>query len=212
MLFGENPALEAGDVNTKNSGWDASGARFTNTLSGATADIWLGDGVEPKDLIQYQFPAIEELEDWGGRGVYMGYFLSWSGWNNAIFSLSHGMAPHSGSYEDIGIHYKHHSLDTNFSSLVNFMLKYMKFGFGQVSELAAYDIREGRITRREGAALVKKLDGKCSPKYIQGFCEWIGISEKEFWRIAEKYRGPMWSKGGDGQWNLKILFGNSMMI
>jgi len=35
VLFGENPALEAGDVNVDNPGWDASGVKFSNTLSGA---------------------------------------------------------------------------------------------------------------------------------------------------------------------------------
>ena len=78
----------------------------------------------------------------------MGYFLNWRGWENAIFSIAHGLTPHSGFYEDLGVHYKHHSIDSDFGAAVNFMLKHIKFGFGETTEQASYDVRTGRITRQ----------------------------------------------------------------
>ena len=63
-----------------------------------------------------------------------------------------------------------------------------------------YDLREGRITRDEAIELVKKYDGKCSEVYIEKFCSYIGISQKEFWRVTEKFRGPMWKKDQKGNW------------
>jgi hypothetical protein len=48
--------------------------------------------------------------------------------------------------------------------------------------------------------LVKKYDGKCSEVYIEKFCSYIGISQKEFWRVTEKFRGPMWKKDQKGNW------------
>jgi hypothetical protein len=51
VLFGENPALEAGDVNRSSPGWDASGIRYSNTLSGAAVEQWLDDDIERRDLI-----------------------------------------------------------------------------------------------------------------------------------------------------------------
>ena len=203
VFFGENPALEAGDTNTDYPGWDASGVRFSNTLSGAATDIWLGDGVTKDDLILYTFPNKEELESWGGRGVFMGYFLDWSGWNNAVFSLRHGLTPHHSSHEELGIHYKHHSLDSNNGAAVNFMMKHVKFGFGETTEQASYDVRAGRMTREEAAALVKKLDGKCSDKFIRDFCKWIGITINEFTANVGKFRGPMWYQNNNGEWQLK---------
>lgn len=203
VLFGENPALEAGDVNTENPGWDASGVRFSNTLSGGANDIWLGEGVTKKDLIQYTFPSLEDLEQWGGRGVFMGYFLDWSGWNNAVFSIAHGMTPHSADYEDLGMHYKHHSLDSNNGAAVNFMMKYIKFGFGETTEHTSYDVRAGRMSREEACALVKRLDGKCNRRFIEDFCKWINISSDEFWSVANSYRGAMWYKNNKDEWMLK---------
>ena len=203
VLFGENPALEAGDTNTGHPGWDASGVRFSNTLSGAATDIWLGGEVDKNDLILYTFPSQEELERWAGRGVFMGYFLDWSGWKNAVFSLKHGLIPHHASHEELGLHYKHHSLDSDNGAAVNFMMKYVKFGFGETTEHTSYDVRAGRLTREEAAALVRRLDGKCSKKFIQSFCSWIGIRDDQFEEVVEKFRGPMWYKDNISQWQIK---------
>ncbi|MCK6419252.1 MAG: N-acetyl sugar amidotransferase [Alphaproteobacteria bacterium] len=205
VFFGENAALENGDTNTENPGWDASGIRYSNTLAGAAHEIWLDEanGIRREDLIPYTFPHASELQEWGGRGVFMGYFLNWSGWNNAVFSIGHGMTPHSLDYEDLGMHYKHHSLDSNNGAAVNFLMKYIKFGFGEATEHASYDVRANRITRKEAIALVKRLDGKCNPKLIKDFCSWIDITEESFWEIANSYRGTMWRQDTRGEWHLK---------
>ncbi len=200
VLLGENPALEAGDKNMDTPGWDASGIRFNNTLGGALVDMWLGDGIERRDLIPYTFPSQQELDAWGGRGVFMGYFLNWSGWDNAVFAMRHGMQPINAKYDDIGIHYLHNSLDSNNGAMVNSMLKHIKLGFGNTTEFSTYDVRNGRMTRAEAAALVKRLDGKCHVSYIKEFCNWIGISVDEFWRVANGYRGTMWNQDKSGEW------------
>jgi len=202
VLLGENPALEAGDKNTAMPGWDASGIRFNNTLGGAVVDTWLGDGIERRDLIPYTFPSQKELEYWGGRGVFMGYFLDWSGWDNAVFAINHGMQTIDTNYDDIGIHYLHNSLDSNNGAMVNSMLKHIKLGFGNASEFSAYDVRSGRLTRTEAAALLKRLDGKCHPRYVEDFCNWIGVTVFDFWEVADNYRGEMWHKNRNGEWKI----------
>ena len=45
------------------------------------------------------------------------------------------------------------------------MIKYLKYGFGRVSDYVNEDIRLGRITIDEGILLNEKYDGKCSEKY-----------------------------------------------
>lgn len=203
VLFGENPALEAGDVNRSSPGWDASGIRFSNTLSGAAVEQWLCDGIERRDLIPYTFPSVSELKQWGGRGIFMGYFLNWSGWQNGAFAFRHGMQPINEPYEDIGIYYRHNSLDSNNGAFVNSYLKYLKFGFGHTTEFSSYDVRAGRLTRAEATALVKKYDGKCHPRFIRDFCAWVGLSEEDFAAAAERWRGKMWRPDKAGQWTLE---------
>src|SRR5882757_6978662 len=82
--------------------------------------------------------------------------------------------------KDIGLPYLHNSLDSNLA-IVNSMLKHVKLGFGHSTEFTSYDVRCGRITRQEAVRLVKELDGRCHPRFIRDYCDWIGISENEFW-------------------------------
>ena len=69
---------------------------------------------------------------------------------------------------------------------------------------ACYDFREGRISRKEAIDLVLKLDGKCSNDYIKKFCEYTGITNEEFWKTTEKFRGVMWKKDTNGKWENEL--------
>ncbi len=203
VFFGENPALEAGDLNTQGDGWDATKIINNNTLGGHGADIWLGDGVASKDLLPYIYPSEEELNAWGGRGFFMGYFISWSGYRNGSFAVDHGMEGIKADPKDIGIHLFHNCLDSNNGGIVNSMLKHIKLGFGNTTEFVSYDIREGRVTREEAIKLVKELDGNCHPRYIEDYCRWIGITVEEFWKVANSFRGDMWERGTLNGWQIK---------
>lgn len=198
VLFGENAALERGDKESQHSGWDASAIRFSNTMGGGSTDIWLDDklGIEKKDLIAYNFPSPKELDKWGGRGVYMGFFMNWSAYINGVFSLQNGLKPRQMDYEEFGGPFKHNSLDADCTTLVNYLLKYMKFGFAETTEHLSPEIRRGLLTRKEAAALVTRLDGKCDVRFIEQFCEWADISKETFYKVAETYRGDMWEKQG----------------
>ena len=72
-------------------------------------------------------------------------------------------------------------------------------------DVSCYDLRDGLLTRDEAIELVKKYDGKCSEVYIEKFCNYIGISQKEFWSVVEKFRGSMWKKDEKGNWHNTYL-------
>ena len=67
------------------------------------------------------------------------------------------------------------------------MIKYYKFGFGRVTDYLNYEIRQGKIKREDAIKLVEKYDGKCDPKYIRSFCNYINISESEFWNTVSNF-------------------------
>lgn len=202
VFFGENPGLEAGDKNMSRPGWDATGIKYNNTLGGQGIDIWTGDGIEEPDLLPYIFPSDEEMAKWGGRGIFMGYFLDWSVWNNAVFTLKRGFECINEPHRDIGIPYQHNSLDSNHGGIVNAMLKHIKLGFGHTTEFTSYDVRAGRITRPEAVRLVRELDGRIHPRFIRDYCDWVDITEKQFWDVANSYRGSMWRQTPKGEWEL----------
>jgi N-acetyl sugar amidotransferase len=201
VFFGENPSLEAGDCN-EGEGWDATTIRNNNTLGGAAYEIWLDDYISEKNLIQYRFPTEKEFSSWGGKGVFMGYYLNWSGWENARFAISKGMKCIDDTYRNIGLPYTYNSLDSDNGGILNAMLKHLKFGFGNTTELTSYDTRYGRISRSEAALIIRELDGKCHQKYMDAYCSWVGITVEQFRNHTETLRGTMWVKTPSG-WELE---------
>ena len=183
----DSNALKANEMNTMSSGWE---------------EYLEVEGVTEKDLHMFRYDR-KRLEEKSIRGIWLQYFLKeWSFRGNAEFSKRNGLwwRPDNFDPNDIGTYVSFAQLDSDLVQ-VNQMLKYIKFGFGQCMDHACYDLRDGRITREEAIELVKKYDGKCSEKYILQFCNYIGITVEEFWRVANQFRGPMWIKKPDGKWH-----------
>ena len=43
-----------------------------------------------------------------------------------------------------------------------------------------------------------------SSEYIVKFCFFFEISQDVFWDTIEKFRGDMWTRNSDGEWENKI--------
>ena len=203
IIQGENVGLTVG-VRKDGVGVDANAlnANKLNTLSSGWEE-YLDQGVSVRDLFLYHYDR-EEMAREGIKAIWLQYYVrEWSTPGNAEFSMAHGLTilpEHFNPYE-IGTYVGFSQLDGSLHT-VNQMLKYIKFGFGQCTDHACYDIREGRLTREEGIELVKKYDGKCGARYIQTLCDYIEISVDEFWQVANSWRGPMWRKTSKGEWVL----------
>jgi hypothetical protein len=68
---------------------------------------------------------------------------------------------------------------------------------------AAQEIRNGKTTRDEGVALVRRFDDEFPAKYFHEFLEYTGISERRFRACVDAGRSPhLWKKDG-GEWKLR---------
>jgi N-acetyl sugar amidotransferase len=205
IIHGENAALTLGVSNIgQGKGYDAFEVTEMNTLLTGWQD-YLVDGVEEKDLFFYHFNK-KRLQEKGVRAIWIQYFLKdWSNHNNAKFAEKHGFKTRSSNFNPstIGTYVTYAQLDSDLIQ-VNQFLKCIKLGFGQCLDHVCYDLRDGRMTRKEAIDLVKKYDGKCSTKYIKKFCNYNEINLDEFWQTVEKFRGPMWKKV-DGTWKNTFL-------
>ena len=77
------------------------------------------------------------------------------------------------------------------------ILKLYKLGYSKVTDHASREIRYNRISRNQGINLVRKYELN-PPKYINLFCNWLGVNEKsldfvlnrnrnnQFWEEKEK--------------------------
>jgi hypothetical protein len=170
IWWGENTALQLGDLNVMGkSGSDGNNLRKMNTLGGGDITWILSEEIRKNDVLQYSYPSEQEMEDANLRITFLGYFWNdWSLIDNGIFSCLRGLDIRNEKPWEIGDPVGVTSLDEDWVTL-NQLIKYLKFGFGRISDYVNEDIRNGRTTREEAIALTKKYDGKCSPKYIESF-------------------------------------------
>ena len=181
ILWGENPALQLGDLKTLGkTGYDGNNLRHMNTLSSGTQ--WMVEaGYTPQQLLPYQYPAPEAFDAAGLQIVYLGWFLGdWSLVNNAAYSAAEGLAVRTDLVDATGDLYGVTALDEDFTP-INQMIKYYKFGFGRTTDYCNEEIRLGRMTRERAIALVSAHDHACSPGYIQRYADYLGIGVPQFW-------------------------------
>ena len=203
VIQGDNPGQVFGiNKETQNSG-DALTILKHNTIEGDIVKRYCFDEITEKDLFMYHFDVNEVLNS-NMKAVWLSHYAKeWSVLHNAEFSIKRGLQIRPSDIDpyEQGTYRRFFQLDAD-GLEVNQLLKYIKFGFGQATDHACFDVRSGHISRDEGVFLVKELDGKCGSSYIRNFCRYINISEKEFREHADTFRGPMWERA-DGRWILK---------
>jgi len=203
MFYGENPVLTIGEKHGYLHG-DASQLKQGNTIAGGPGSL-LPEDITPQDPHFYFYPPDEDMQEAKLRLVYLGYYMSdWSGRNNAEFAIGRGLEVRSEPPEMTGDLWSFSCLDEDFS-IVNQFLKYLKLGFGRVTDQVCEAINAGIMKRDEGLDLVKKYDGRCDVSFIRRFCKYLDITEEEFWHIAEGFRNPkIWEKNDERTWKLQV--------
>lgn len=182
ILWGENPALQLGDMKTLGrTGYDGNNLRYMNTLQSGK-EWMLRRGYSERELIAYTYPEVEEFLQANLNIIYLGWFLGdWSLVNNAMYSCSHGLEIRRNDVSMTGDLFGVTALDEDFTP-INQMIKYYKFGFGRTTDYVNEEIRLGRISRDEGIKLVGRYDHCCALEYIRDYCDYLEIGIEDFWR------------------------------
>ncbi|HVW20874.1 MAG TPA: N-acetyl sugar amidotransferase [Opitutaceae bacterium] len=203
IFYGENPVLTIGEKHGRIDG-DASQLKKGNTIAGGPTPL-LPPDLTPRDAHFYYYPPDEDMAAARLRLVYLGYYMAdWSGRANAQFAVARGLEVRTEPPEATGDLWGFSCLDEDFS-IVNQFLKYLKLGFGRVTDQVCEAISSGAMTRIEGLDLVRRYDGKCDPEFIRRFCAYLEIPEAVFWDFAEKFRNPnYWRRDDSGQWRLQV--------
>jgi N-acetyl sugar amidotransferase len=209
IWWGENAALQLGDLNVMGkNGSDGNNLRKMNTLGGGDITWLLDNEIRKIDVLQYVYPSEEEMENANLRITFLGYFWKdWSLVDNGNFAVLRGLDIRNESPTEIGDPLGITSLDEDWVGM-NQMIKYLKFGFGRITDYVNEDIRNERITRDEAIKLVEKYDGNCSPKYIKSFCDYIEITVDQFWEQVDKsVNKDLFYKDSYGKWIPKFNVG-----
>lgn len=84
--------------------------------------------------------------------------------------------------------------------------KFIKFGFQRVSDIACRFVRDGFLTKEQAELLIKEKDYICDPAAKRDFCNTIGITEKYFNEIVDKFANrDLLIKDVNGVWRRRDL-------
>jgi len=214
VLWGENPSLQLGDLNTAGkTGWDGNQVRHMNTLQGGDPGWMLGSGIRKSQILQYYYPSARNMKRAGIQLIFLGYFWKdWSLIDNAGYSIVNGLEIRNENPREIGDPYGVTSLDEDWVGM-NQMIKYFKYGFGRTTDYVNEEIRRGRMTRSEGVTMVREYDGACGQAYIQSFCRYIDLKPKKFWETVDRFvNKKLFKKNFRGKWVPKFNVGISNFL
>lgn len=203
IIWGENPQLEYGGpaASRDNEILDKRWRQEFGCMRGFREEDMVDEEISMSDLKSLLYPSDEEIQRVGVTGLFYGYFFKW----NSIEHLkiveklgwSHLPQPWPGSWLDW------ENCDMKFLDIREH-LKWVKYGYGRVTDQVNIYIRNGEITREEAIKIVKERDGKFSPEHKEEFCKFIGITGQEFNRIRDTFvNTDIFERDEDGEWRLK---------
>lgn len=205
VIWGENPQFEYGNEGEGLAG-SAAQQKTCCALSNQGAAHWVGDGVTLQDLISFQHPTENELKAAGVTAIYLSYYIRWDSHNTRDFAVERGLSIRpTRELLGTGGYWNFEQLDDEIP-IISHLLKYLKYGYGRATDQACRDIRWGYITREEGLRLAQEYDGHCNPDYIRRYCDYIGTTEQEFWRVADSFRNSDIWEQVDGKWKLNLEY------
>lgn len=191
LIWGENSQNEYGgpasdaENNTLTRRWLEE---FGGLLGLRVSDMVGQLGLTKKDLIQFTYPTDAELASVGVTGLFLGHYVPWDGYTNALVSGGLGMEMTPHAVEGSMVNYE--NLDNAHQNIHDYF-KFIKYGFGRTTDFACLHLRRGRLSRADALMLVKRLDGKFPWSYIGNKLEdmlgEMDMDLDEFKKVCERF-------------------------
>ena len=202
IMYGENGEVEyGGSMKNANSPTRIIEDHDEHYFSGLPPEFWAEHGISLKDLYPFCAPKHEDIISNKTEIHFMSYYKFWDPQENFYYSQENtGFEPNPERSQ--GTYSKYASLDDRFDGF-HYYLASIKFGIGRATSDTAHEIRDGKITREEGVALVKKYDLEFPNKYYAEFLDYCSISDEEFKEIINSWRSDhIWINRGP-EWELR---------
>ncbi len=138
-----------------------------------------------KELYWLTYPSAEDMRDVGVSAAHWSYFENWDPYEHYLVAKDKcGLQEHSerssGTYNNFA------QTDTSLYNL-HVYLMYLKFGFGRCTQDVGIDIRRGAMSRKQGLALVRKLDREDPEIYIPQYLDYFGMKRDEFDAVLDRH-------------------------
>lgn len=140
--------------------------------------------VSKKDLSPLIYPALSEIKKNNLRGIYLGNYVLWDA---------------KVQTEDMIRQYKYETMiqqrtHNNYESIycknnagVHDYIKYLKYGYGKVTDHINRDIRFKRISREDAKKIINEYEQRI-PKDLDIFLDWLKITKKNFYSKIKNFK------------------------
>ena len=157
-------------------------------------------GLFVEDVEPFAYPSDKEIEAVGVRGIYLNNFIRWDSkkqHEQMIDAYGYETALQQRTFDT------YNDVDCFHYSGLHDYIKFLKHGYGKVTDHASREIRLKRLTREEGIELVLEYQD-IVPKDIDLFLDWLGMNDGEFFEHINQRRSPVvWEKTNSNGWHLK---------
>ncbi len=161
---------------------------FGGLLGLRVSDLMGLEGLEKKDLIPYTYPSDDEVHSVGVTGLFLGHYIPWDGFTNAVVAQNHGWEAWPKIVEGAALDYE--NLDNLYHGIHDYF-KFLKFGFGRATDHVCMQIRRGRLSREDALEIVRVRDGKFPGTYLdiplEKILGRIDMRVEDFQKICDRF-------------------------
>ena len=185
LIFWGEPSAEYTSYYSYDQPEEVDEKRFNRFVNlGITAQdmyVRLEGTVDERDLKPFTYPPLKELRRINYRSVCLGSYIPWDVKTQARI-IQDELGWQGDEVENVPPGYNYEKIECAMQGVRDY-IKYIKRGYTRPTHLASIDIRNGRLSRRQGLQMVEEYEGKRPPS-LDLFLEFVGLSEEQFMEIA----------------------------
>lgn len=130
-----------------------------------------------RDLAPFTYPKRADLQKLGVRSICLGSYIPWdTAAQSAIIAKELGWE--ADEVEGMPARYGYEKIECQMQGVRDY-IKWLKRGYGRVTQMTALDRRRGRISKHEATTLINDYEGN-RPASLDLFLEHIEMTEAEF--------------------------------
>jgi N-acetyl sugar amidotransferase len=142
------------------------------------------DGLDQRDLLPYTYPKLRELKKIQCRSVCLGSYFPWDVKQN-VETIQRELDWSGDQVEGMPWEvYPYEKIECSMQGVRDY-IKYLKRGYGRVTQMTSLDLRNGKMMKEVADKLIQDYEGK-KPHSLEVFLEYLGITEQEFNQIVAK--------------------------
>ena len=195
VFWGEDSKFEYGDSSVSTG----SAADYTDSLfERADPEFWVERGVSKSRMDCVLPPGDAKPVE----PIYLGHFVGWSSMRNLGYAKRYGFRTLANECDREGCAENFEGVDS-IGYQAHAWMKYPKFGFQRTTDVVSRFIRNGNMSKEEGARLILEKDHCLDQNVLDDFCKTVGYSPEEFWGIVEGFWNRDIFEKVDGVWRFK---------